>query len=44
MFEFCPGDVGAGNDIDVGGESVVGQTILPRNVSAFGKPNLRFLK
>jgi hypothetical protein len=37
MFEFWPGDVGAGYDIDVGGESVVCQAILPRNVSAFCK-------
>ena len=44
MFDFCPGDVGARYDIDVGGESVVGQAVLPRNISAFGKPKLRSLK
>jgi hypothetical protein len=44
LFEFLPGDVGAGYDIYVGGESVVGQAVLPRNVSAFGKPKLRSLK
>jgi hypothetical protein len=44
LFEFWPGDVGAGYDIDVGGERVVGQAILPRNVSAFGKQKLRSLK
>ncbi len=44
MFDFWPGNVGAGYDIDVGGESVVGQAILPRNVSALGKPKLRSLK
>ncbi len=44
MFEFWPGNVGAGYNIDVGGESVVGQAVLPRNISAFGKPKLRSFK